>query len=328
MRKTWLIILLILSFKGFCQSTQDCEKILKKEINLNVNDPDNLKRFLEDFSLLKNCGFDNIDIAVFSNGSVLGLILFELALDEESDSKLTFQKLYDKVLEIKESEDYELTKTTILVLNDLEKRPADIDNWKEDKVLLEKLHVPYDYIDKFYNYLKEYSTPEKTYKQVLADFDKIQKPEKKETEPDNNDYDEVFKNVGNVNYEDLLNESIKLKKPLLLYFNGFACINARKMETYVLSDSTIIEILKNKFYLVNLFVDDRTSLPENENIVSKTNGKLLKYVGQKHSELQITKFNNSNQPYFVIIDEYGNKIKEQGYTTDIKLFKELLTIEK
>lgn len=327
MRKSLLIIIFLLSFNGFCQSIQDCEKILKKEINLIPNNTDNLKSFIEDFSQLKNCGLDDGDIEIFSKGPVLGTILIQLASDKETDSKITFQKIYDKVLEFKGTEEYELTKATILVSNDLSKRPANIDNWQEDKVLLQKLQISPDFIDEFHNYLKKHSNPEKTYKQVFTDFQETKKTKESETKPTDK-YDGIFKNAGNVDYNDLLNESVELKKPLLLYFTGYACANSRKIEHYVLSEKKITEKLKNEFHFVNLYIDDRTNLPENENIKSKTNGKLLRYVGQKHSELQTEKFKNNFQPYFVIIDNNGNKIKEMGYTTEIKIFEEFLNIEK
>ncbi|WP_260847847.1 thioredoxin family protein [Algibacter amylolyticus] len=117
---------------------------------------------------------------------------------------------------------------------------------------------------------------------------------------------------------------MKLKKPLLLYFTGYACVNARKIEHNVLSENRIKEKLKNEFYFVSLYVDDRTALFENERIKSETNGKLLKYVGQKHSELQTRKFKSNSQPYFVIIDKNGNKVKDMGYTTEIELFNNFL----
>ncbi|GAA3642717.1 thioredoxin family protein [Flavivirga jejuensis] len=296
-----------------------------KEINLIPNDTENLKKFIEDFSLLKSCGLDDGDIEVFSNGPILGTILVELTSNKESNSKLTFQILYDKILKFKELEQYELIKTTILVSNELSKRPADIDNWEKDKVLLQKLQVPSDFIDKFYTYLKEHSNPEKTYKQVFTDFQKTKSIEPK---PSEKEHGGIFKNAGNVNYNDLLNKSIELEKPLLLYFTGYACVNARKIEQYVLSNNSIMEKLKNEFYFVNLYVDNKKSLPEDEQTKSKRNGKLIKYVGQKHSELQIDKFKNNFQPYFVIIDKNGDKIKEQGYTTDIVLFEKFLTLDK
>ena len=323
-----LILFLLLSFNGFSQSKIDCDKILVKEINLIQNDTENLKKIIEDFSLLKNCGLDDDDIKVLSNGPILGTILVELASNKETNSKLTFQDLYNKVIELKESEQYELTKTATLVSNELSKRPADINNWEKDKVLLQKLQVPSYFIDKFYTYLKEHSNPKKTYEQVFADFQETQKPKSLERKPSENEYNGIFKNAGNVDYDDLLNKSIELKRPLLLYFSGYACVNARKIEHYVLSNSLITEKLKNDFYFVNLYVDDKKSLPENEQKESKRNGKLIKYVGQKHSELQIDKFKNNFQPYFVIVDENGNKIKEQGFTTDIVLFEKFLTLDK
>lgn len=328
MIKTLLILFLLLSINGFSQSKIDCDKILVKEINLIQNDTENLKKIIEDFSLLKNCGLDDDDIKVLSNGPILGTILVELASNKETNSKLTFQDLYNKVMEFKESEQYELTKTTTLVSNELSNRPADINNWEKDKVLLQKLQVPSYFIDKFYTYLKEHSNPKKTYEQVFVDFQETQKLKSIERKPSENEYNGIFKNAGNVDYDDLLNKSIELKRPLLLYFSGYACVNARKIEHNVLSNSLITEKLKNDFYFVNLYVDDKKSLPENEQKESKRNGKLIKYVGQKHSELQIDKFKNNFQPYFVIIDENGNKIKEQGYTTDIVLFEKFLTLDK
>jgi len=328
MKKIVLIIILIQSYIGFGQSKSDCDKILLKEIILDPNDTDNMKKLVENISLLKSCGLDEGDIEIFTKGPILGTILISLASEKVTDSKLTYQKIYDQILEIKKTEDYEQNKIALLVSNELSERPADIKNWEEDKILLQKLQTPNDFIDKFYDYLKENSNPEKTYKEVFGNFRESQKPKQSEIKSTEKEYDGIFKNAGNVNYDDLLKKSIELEKPLLLYFTGYACVNGRKIEHYVLSDSSIEDRLKNEFYFVNLYVDDKRSLPENEHIESKTNGKLMKYVGQKHSELQISKFKNNSQPYFVIIDKNGNKIKEIGYTTDVKLFDHFLNIEQ
>ena len=93
MKKTLLIIILLHSLIGFCQSKSDCEKVLSKEIILEPNDTDNLKKFIEDISLLKNCGLDDGDIEIFTNGPILGTILISLATEKKTDSKLTYQKI-------------------------------------------------------------------------------------------------------------------------------------------------------------------------------------------------------------------------------------------
>ena len=110
MKKTLLILILLQSFFSFCQSNSDCEKVLSKELNIRSNDTNNLKKFVKDLSVLKNCGLDDGDIAFFSNGPVLGTILVSLVSEKKSDSNLTYQKLYDKILEIKKSDNYQKTK--------------------------------------------------------------------------------------------------------------------------------------------------------------------------------------------------------------------------
>lgn len=324
MIKKLLLLIFLHSYIGFCQSKSDCDKILTKEVNLKPNDIESHKELIKDFHLLKNCGLDDEDIEFFTDKSILPNILVSFL----SDKKLTYQKLYDKILEIKQSENYEKSKITIQVSNELSKRPADIKNWEEDKILIQKLQLPKDFIDKFYNHLKKHSDRQKTYKEVFVNFQGTQESKKTENKSTVKELDELLKNVGNVNYENLLKKSIELKKPLLLYFTCYACVNARKIEDYVLSDSKIWKKLKNEFYFVSLYVDDKRELPENEMTESKTNGKLTKTIGEKHWKLQTTKFKKNYQPFFVIIGENGNKIKEQGYTKDIKLFEEFLNLEK
>ena len=264
MKKTLIILILIHCSVGFSQSESNCDEVLSKEIILNPANTDNLNNIVQNVSLLKNCGLDDRDIEIFTDRQVLSTILIILAAKKETDSKLTYQKIYDEILKIKQWGNYDES-------------------------------------------LKNHQTENNT------------------TE---NDYEGIFKNSGNVNYEDLLNKSIKLNKPLLLYFTGYASVNGRKIEMNILSESSIKNRLENEFYFVNLYVDDKNWLPENEHNLSIINRKPLKYVGQKHLELQISKFKSDQQPYFVIIDKNGNKISDIGYTTDSKLFEEFLDIDQ
>ncbi|WP_242203011.1 thioredoxin family protein [Aestuariivivens insulae] len=326
MKRILLIIILFQFLTEISHSQTECEKILSEEINLTFSEKSDLDILNGTFSKLIECGLEQIDVDFLANGPILATLLVPLI--SENNGKVTYQNLFDKIIEFKKTPQYEKTIELFKISNELEKRKADINNWEEDKPLFQKLQVSSDFTDKFYDYLKEHSNPEKTYKEVFANFRETQKPKQLENKSNNQEFDGIFKNAGNVNYEDLLKKSIELKRPLLLYFTGYACVNARKIEHYVLSDNSIKEKLKNEFYFVNLYVDDKKCLPENERTESKLNGKSLKYVGQKHSELQETKFKNNYQPYFVILDKNGNKIKEQGYTTDIKLFEDFLNLEK
>ncbi len=320
MKKTFFFILIVQSFIGLSQSQTECEKILSQEIKLDFVEKSDLDILNNTFSKLKDCGLENIDVEIFAKGPILATLLIQLT--NENGGKVTYQNLFDKIMEFKKTPEYvkniELVKTS----NELFERKAVIKNWENDKVLFEKLNTPSDVVEKIHLLVQQNSNPNKTYAELFKDLEDENLSKNKEK--GKNEYSGIFNNLGNVNYEDLLKKSIELNKPLLLYFTGYACVNCRKIEHSVLSDKTIEDKLKNDFYFVNLYVDDKRSLPENEWTVSKVNGKTIKYIGQKHSELQINKFKNNYQPYFVIIDKNGIKIADQSYTEDIEAFVEFL----
>ena len=322
MKKTLLLLIIFQSIIGFSQSKKDCENILSKKIELDFSNKSDLETLNNNFSKLKHCGIEQIDVDFFSSGPILATLLIPLI--SENDGNITYRNLFDKIIELKENPEYAETIELFAVSQDLSERKVDIKNWETDKILFEKLKIPSEQVDKIYLLVKQNPNPNKTYADLLKDLENKNSSKKKKKDINKKEYDGIFKNAGNVNYDDLLNKSIELDKPLLLYFTGYACVNCKKMEHYVLSDKLIEEKLKSDFYFVNLYVDDKKSLPENEWKESKNNGKLIKRIGQKHSELQINMFNNNFQPYFVIIDKNGNKIADQNYTKDIETFVEFL----
>ncbi|PKP16454.1 MAG: thiol:disulfide interchange protein [Bacteroidetes bacterium HGW-Bacteroidetes-23] len=118
----------------------------------------------------------------------------------------------------------------------------------------------------------------------------------------------------------------EVNKPILLDFTGYACVNCRKMEDYVWSDTKILSILKNEVVLISLYVDDKKELAENEKYVSKETGKKIKTIGNKWSDFQITKYKANAQPYYLILDTDGNTISDEpaSYDPNIDLYEKWL----
>ncbi|UPQ79399.1 thioredoxin family protein [Flavobacterium azooxidireducens] len=127
-------------------------------------------------------------------------------------------------------------------------------------------------------------------------------------------------------YEDGLAYAKQINKPILLDFTGYACVNCRKMEDYVWSDTKILSILKNEVVLISLYVDDKKELAENEKYVSKETGKKIKTIGNKWSDFQITKYKANAQPYYLILDIDGNTISDEpaSYDPNIDLYEKWL----
>ena len=116
-------------------------------------------------------------------------------------------------------------------------------------------------------------------------------------------------------------------KPMLLDFTGWACVNCRKMEEQVWSDPEVARILTQEVVLVSLYVDDRTSLPEEQHRVEEYGGKdfRIRTIGNKWSYLQASRFDRNAQPFYVMIDHDGNHIGgSAGYDPDSEVFIDFL----
>ena len=114
-------------------------------------------------------------------------------------------------------------------------------------------------------------------------------------------------------------------KPLFIDFTGHGCVNCREMEARVWSDPGVLKRLKNDFVVVELYVDDRTVLPESEWFESKVDGKLKKTIGKKNADLQISKYNQNAQPFYVILGKNENKlVPPKAYDLNIANFTTFL----
>ena len=103
--------------------------------------------------------------------------------------------------------------------------------------------------------------------------------------------------------------------PVFLDFNGFGCVNCRKMEAAVLSKPEVAEHM-HKYVLISLIVDDKTKLAEP--IEVEENGKKVtqKTIGDKWSHMQRAHYQSNAQPYYVQLDADGNRIVEGSYAYD------------
>ncbi|WP_254060816.1 protein-disulfide reductase DsbD [Mucilaginibacter sp. L196] len=116
-------------------------------------------------------------------------------------------------------------------------------------------------------------------------------------------------------YDQALQESKKIHKPILIDFTGFNCVNCRKMEANVWSNPQVFNHLKNDFVLLQLVVDDKAALPASEQFVSTYSGKTITNLGGKWSDLEASRFNSNSQPFYVMLDSDGNLLTDKNGAT-------------
>jgi thiol:disulfide interchange protein DsbD len=113
-------------------------------------------------------------------------------------------------------------------------------------------------------------------------------------------------------YEQALQASKELNKPILIDFTGWNCVNCRKMENDVWSDPAVFKLLRDDFILLQLYVDDKTELLPQEQFVSTYSGKKISNLGAKWSDLEADRFGANSQPFYVMLDSDGNLLKDSS----------------
>lgn len=127
-------------------------------------------------------------------------------------------------------------------------------------------------------------------------------------------------------YENGLAFAKKVGKPVLLDFTGDACANCRQMEDKVWSDKSVLPILKDQVVLISLYCDRKIELPKEEQYISKVTGKEVITIGNKWTDLQISRYKSNSQPLYVIVDTDGKDLSSEptGHTYDVEAYKKWL----
>ncbi len=125
---------------------------------------------------------------------------------------------------------------------------------------------------------------------------------------------------GYFDYEQALACAKEQNKPIYVDFTGHGCVNCREMEANVWSDPRVLDILRNEYIIVALYVDDKTKLPEEDWIIG-SDGKEKKTIGRKYADFQISKFNTNAQPYYCLMGHNGELLVEpRAYNLDKDAF--------
>jgi len=113
--------------------------------------------------------------------------------------------------------------------------------------------------------------------------------------------------------------------PVMIDFTGHGCVNCRKMEAAVFTDPSVADIMKNKYVLIQLYVDDKTYLAEPLVVKAQEDSeetRKLRTVGDKWSNLQSMKFGATTLPFYVLVDPEGRPLERSySYDEDVQKFQ-------
>jgi len=128
-------------------------------------------------------------------------------------------------------------------------------------------------------------------------------------------------------YDEALAYAKKVNKPLMVDFTGYACVNCRKMEAEVWTNSEVDNRLRSDVVLVSLYVDDNNLLPEKEWTTKQVGNETMKIktIGSKWVHLEVSRYQNNSQPLYVLLDHDEKPLNTPtGYDQNVKKYIEWL----
>ena len=138
----------------------------------------------------------------------------------------------------------------------------------------------------------------------------------------------LYKNEVHAQFDDFdagMEYAKRNGKPVMVDFTGYGCVNCRKMELAVWTDSKVSKMMQEDYVLITLFVDDKTPLPEHIKVMENGKERTLRSLGDKWSYLQRVKFGANAQPFYVLIDNEGNPLnKSYSYDEDVNKYVDFL----
>lgn len=108
--------------------------------------------------------------------------------------------------------------------------------------------------------------------------------------------------------EEALNQAKLTGKKIFLSFKSHTCSVCKMMEATVLSDPSVLKLLRENYIVANLYVDDKT--PDKE----------YKTLGKRLRQYEMEQFSSASQPLYAIIDSSGKTIKEPIGSTSLEEF--------
>ena len=113
-------------------------------------------------------------------------------------------------------------------------------------------------------------------------------------------------------------------KPAFVVFKGHACANCKKMENSVWMNPEVMKLLSEKYVVIGLYDDDRTKLDESD-WVTAADGTVLKTLGKKNLDIQISNYGTNSIPYHVVIKPDGTEYT-MGTTFDDQEFIDFIQL--
>lgn len=259
-----------------------------------------------DYTVLQECGnLDSIDGILFQ-GPILGQLLISSTNEQDIPQEITYQVLIDLISEFKADKEgiYQELRNGTIVRLEIEKTPVELSKFESMRSKLNAAGLTNEQMNSFKSFLVA-NDKRWNYKEAVIAFFQSQNSTTRSSKPLD------FPKLESL--EKLFAEAKKVNKNCLVYFSGYACVNARRFESQVLTNPEIQQLIQENFIYAVALVDDRQKAP------GETQTK-----GEMNIQLQKQKFNSVSQPVLYLLSSDGKIISSWSYQDGENTFKSFL----
>lgn len=263
-------------------------------------------------SALWACGrMDTVEIAML-DGATLSMIALNCMIDEKP---LTLQTLVEHIDRFKKEPEYPRFREGFIRSRELKSKIVDLADWDEDKVVFEAMGMNPEALNAMKLFLMTLKPGAFTYFEAYNLYaQKLAAEQPPKVERFKYDFAPL---------EDLdavLKAAKAADKNALLFFNGYTAANCRKMESLVLSDSTVMAMIDAHFVAFEGYADDTQPYIAADESDGSAPKQTFSHKGAQIMDLQQQKFGTTTSPLFVIIDANGKELARAGYMREVQDF--------
>ncbi len=305
---TIIIILSILTFSAYGQTSKDCDKIRADRphfANYKAGKVDSLISI--DLDVIGNCiELDSIDKKIL-NPQILAVQMIQLTTDNK---EINYGNIIDYINDFKSTDQYQKGRLAFEFTLEYENKIVNRAESVQVRQNFQNMGFSDSDLNEMMTTVYSVENSNLTYKEAFSAF--IQSKEHKQKAEPAQQPDLLF---GHFNEIDTINQ-LKVKgqtKPTLLYFTGWGDINGRKMEEAFFNDREI-QNLFNEYNCFLGYADDRSAITPIQQ--KQFPDKKMKTKGQYISEIEKSLFPKAYQPIIVIVDSNFELVDSYSYNKE------------
>lgn len=330
-----LIILIATSSINFVNAQVNCQQLLKKKISLQDLDISKIDSIFKDFAQLSACGLDSNALEIISEPPLFATLIIPF-LDSGAKKNVTYQNIFDKIIEFQNSEEFPFLKQSHDASKALKNKKVNLKNWGSDRQLLLQIPLDSNEVADFYHYIKDNESKDYTYFDAWGAFKSLKEKqrqnskgigtEKNKKDSPRNIEDALFRGKYNtMPLAEIFLEADTLNKNVIIYFTGWGHIDSRKLEISLFNDTRLNVRLLNDFLFVILYIDDKTRMDEIPNLKKNEYGNNTSTIGKRSQKIQQQYLGSTDIPAFILLDSKGKLIKTLSKNINKDTLRSFLT---